>query len=487
VRRIVTGTLAYFARLGSAVARGWDAFFFTPADPTPLGLIRVAVGALAFWSLLVYGLDLRDYFGSDGWADPNAWSGLRPNGHGDEPGYGWSFWLFVPDSMLRPAWVLGLAVLAMFPAGLFSRVTAVLAWAVVVSTAHRAPVSLFGFDQMVSTWLLYLAATGASGQSVSLDRFLARWGSTRAEFARRRTDARRAVSLSPPTGVPTATVSANLGLRLIQLHLCLIYGMAGLAKLQGPGWWNGLAIWGTLASGEFNLIDFTWLAAFPWLLNVMTHAAVAIEVTYPVLVWVPVLRPLVLAGALALHLAIGLTAPGLAEFALAMAAANLAFVPGVWLRSLVTGRDPSRSGPAGKVLYDGACPRCRASMALVTAADPDRLIEPVDLTAVDVSAVHPGLTREACLKAMHLVRSDGSVAAGFDAVAGIARWLPLFWPLGAFGSLPGVAGVGRRVYNWVAANRARDVPCTDTTCGLHPPSKGGRPDRERTPTSADGR
>ena len=44
-----------------------------------------------------------------------------------------------------------------------------------------------------------------------------------------------------------------------------------------------------------------------------------------------------------------------------MIAANLAFVSGPWLRSLVAGRDVDQ--PAGRVLYDGACPRCRASMA----------------------------------------------------------------------------------------------------------------------------
>ena len=37
------------------------------------------------------------------------------------------------------------------------------------------------------------------------------------------------------------------------------------------------------------------------------------------------------------------------------------------------------------------CPRCRASMALITAADPDHVVEPVDLTAVDVSTVHAEL------------------------------------------------------------------------------------------------
>ena len=44
-----------------------------------------------------------------------------------------------------------------------------------------------------------------------------------------------------------------------------------------------------------------------------------------------------IAGAVILHLGIALVAPGLTEFGLAMIAANLAFVSGAWLRSLVTG------------------------------------------------------------------------------------------------------------------------------------------------------
>ena len=87
-----------------------------------------------------------------------------------------------------------------------------------------------------------------------------------------------------------------------------------------------------------------------------------------------------LAGVVAMHLGIAVMSPGLTEFALAMLAANLAFVSGAWLRGLVTG--PTQ--PALRVLFDGACPRCRASMALITAADPDHVVEPIDLTAVDV-------------------------------------------------------------------------------------------------------
>ena len=111
-----------------------------------------------------------------------------------------------------------------------------------------------------------------------------------------------------------------------------------------------------------------------------------------------------IAGAVVLHLGIAIVAPGLTEFGLAMIAANLAFCSAAWVRSLVSGSDQ----PALRVLFDGACPRCRASMALVTAADPDRVLEPIDLTAVDVATLHPALTKQACMESMHVISRTGA-------------------------------------------------------------------------------
>jgi predicted DCC family thiol-disulfide oxidoreductase YuxK len=457
LRRLLKESLAYPSVLCTTAWRGWNAFFFAPADPTSLGLIRIAVGLLAFWSLLVFGLDLRDYFGSAGWADPDAIHNL---GHP----LAWSFWFLVPDDWLRPVWIICLAMIALFSMGMFSRVTSLLTWIVVVSTVRRVPIALYGFDQIVSALTFYLAVTGASGQAVSLDRFRRRWRQTRVAAARApRPHATSGRGARDEPGAPVASVGANLALRLIQLHVIIIYCMAGLAKVQGPSWWNGTAIWKTMTTGEFVAFDFTALAAWPWLVNFVTHASLALELLYPVLVWVKIVRPLMLAGVVALHVGIAIMSPGLTEFALVMIVANVAFVSGGWLRGLVTGK----SQPDLRVLYDGACPRCRASMALIKAADPDRMIEPVDLTAVDVSRVHHRLTPEICMRTMHVVSTTGRITTGFDAMRSVAGRLPLFWPLAAIGFLPGVAWSGRRVYNRFAANRSRDVPCTDEVCGIH--------------------
>jgi len=115
-------------------------------------------------------------------------------------------------------------------------------------------------------------------------------------------------------------------------------------------------------------------------------------------------------------------------------------------------------------------------MALIASADPDHVALPVDLTTVDVRSIHPSLTREDCMRSMHVVSSKGRVSSGFDGMRALAAWLPLFWPLAIIGYLPGVAWIGRRVYNRFAATRPRDVPCTDEVCGIH----------SRTPPTAHG-
>ena len=321
---------------------------------------------------------------------------------------------------------------------------------------------------MISPLTLYLAVTGAGGQAVSLDRFLRRWRQSRAAAAGASpprvggTGPSRRVAPDEP-GIPAPTISANLALRLIQLHLVVIYAMAALGKLQGPSWWDGTATWKTMTSGEFVTGDFTWMAGWPVLINVLTHATLALELLYPIVIWVGIARPLVLAGVVAMHAGIAVMSPGLTEFTLAMLTANLAFVSGSWLRGMATGRDR----PALRVLFDGACPRCRASMALVTAADAGDTVEPIDLTAVDVRSVHPRLTNEACLRSMHAVSASGRVTSGFDAIRSIGAYLPLFWPIAAIAHIPGIASIGRSVYNQIAATRPRDVPCTDETCEIH--------------------
>jgi hypothetical protein len=310
--------IGYFQDLGVSAVKAWDRFFFTPADPTTLGLIRILLGSLLLWDIAVLGIDLHDYFGSTGWIGPEA---VRQY-FAEQAPHAWSLWFHVPDRWLVPTWVCCLCVVFLFTIGFATRITAALAWAIAVSTVRRAPVALFGFDYMIATWTFYLAVFGAGGQALSVDRLLGPM--------RRRA---RASSMGMRDFGPAPSISANLTLRAIQLHLAFIYGAAGLSKLMGTEWWNGTAIQMIMLTPEFRRFDLVWLAAYPGLLAIATHAGLFLEICYPVLIWIRKLRPLVIGAMVLLHAGNDLML-GLTEFGLTMVAVNLSFVSGERLRGL---------------------------------------------------------------------------------------------------------------------------------------------------------
>ncbi len=165
---------------------------------------------------------------------------------------------------------------------------------------------------------MYLAV-GPCGAAYSLDRL---WLSRQAaKFGR-----------VLPTIQPS--VGANIAIRLIQLHMCVIYAFAGTSKLMGPSWWDGTAMWQAFASLEYQSLDMTWLAHWPRTVNFLTHLTILWEVYYCALIWPHRLRPWMLALAVPLHLGIGVCL-GMMTFGIVMLVGNLAFVPPVVVRGVL--------------------------------------------------------------------------------------------------------------------------------------------------------
>ncbi len=311
----------YLRELYAAIVAGWNRFWFTPADPATLGLIRLLAGLLLFYTHLVWSLDLEGFFGPQGWLPRAA----------QDAAYGpenrellWSHLNHVQSTaLLWVTHVAALVIFAMFAAGLFSRVTSVLAWLVTVSYAHRVmPTALFGLDDINAMLAMYLMI-GPSGDCFSVDA----WRSRRKG---------RGGKCAQPT------VSANISIRLIQLHMCVIYLFSALGKLMGETWWDGSAMWLAFANYEYQSIDMTWLATYPVVLSLMAHATVAWELSYSALVWPRLTRPLVVALSIPIHLGIGVFL-GMMTFGLAMIIGNLAFVS-PWIVRSVFDRNPKPGG-----------------------------------------------------------------------------------------------------------------------------------------------
>jgi hypothetical protein len=162
-----------------------------------------------------------------------------------------------------------------------------------------------------------------------VDRLLARYRATRLAL--------RNHLPVPDLGRPEPRISANLALRLMQIHVCIIYVVAGVSKLQGELWWNGNAVWATMANYEFSPVRFqlyadfiAWLPKHRWLWETVTTAlsygTVVFEIGFPFLVWNMRLRWIMLVGAILFHLSIAFFM-GLDTFGLMMLTLVLSFVP----------------------------------------------------------------------------------------------------------------------------------------------------------------
>jgi hypothetical protein len=440
--------------------RAWEDFWFKPADPSILALIRILCGLIVVYTLFVYSFKLQEFMGEHAWHDlalrmdtvreqpvrtnPLNWANggllpqpkdkfeydyvmsyreewtypppppypkdekeanylndfrrqhkidLRMNGitpsmkeadreyaeryfkkwktpppayaqskeeedsinayiarHGVDPRMVYavgssvfSLWFHVLDPQaMAIVHVCIVVIAALFTVGFCTRITSALLWFASLSYIHRNPTMLFGVDTMMTILLLYLAI-GPSGAAYSIDNMIRKWwvqakpGVVLGWYRFWRLPTPAAVAPAAPVpDVPEPSVSANVAIRLLQIHVCIIYLMAGLSKLLGQAWWSGGAIWMTIANYEFAPMQFE---AYMWFLRQLGSYqllydafntggglfTLAFEIGYAFLIWRPRLRWVFLAGAILLHGGIGLLM-GLKTFSLMMLVMNMAFL-----------------------------------------------------------------------------------------------------------------------------------------------------------------
>ena len=139
--------------------------------------------------------------------------------------------------------------------GFHTRLSAFLAWGLHLSLVTSGFASYYGVDQLANTFLFYLLLfpSGRAGRSRS----------------RRRRDE------TIPVGC----------LRVMQIHLCVIYLAAGLDKAMGSQWWNGEAIWQTVSQPIFSTFDLSWLARHSWIPMLAGWGTLVVEIGYAFLIW----------------------------------------------------------------------------------------------------------------------------------------------------------------------------------------------------------
>lgn len=341
----------YFRGLVDAGTDGWNRFWFSTVDVAPLAVIRILIGMLLVYSHVIWALNSEAFFGTTAWLSSDAVAAIQSDGFAVS-----ALWWFDESPMLMAVvHVVAIVNALMLTVGLWSRVAAPMAFLLTASFANRNPAALYGFDQVLGFVTLYLSVNPGHGW-LSLDSWR--------KFRRRRDFDGRNRSATSWLHVRESSVSANIATRLIQLHLCLIYLVAGLAKLKGTAWWSGVAFWGAIGNQEYQTLDMTWLVDWPVIVSLLTLSAVAWEISYSALVWNRWARPLVLTYGVMVHAGIALCF-GMMTFGLSMIVANVAFVSPIVIRSLIqrNGLDPAET-ESGRRSANRV--QARRSMATVT-------------------------------------------------------------------------------------------------------------------------
>jgi hypothetical protein len=161
----------YCQELSSRWGAAWNRFWFTPADPYGLCVMRIFAGLLAGWYLLSLSSDLVIWLGPDGLLPIATVQEMTAESDGYWNGRASYFYAFDAPGPLWIAHILGLGVVLVFLVGWWTPVTSKLALVVVLAYVHRAPMIIGQFEPVLTMMLAYLCLAPC-GRCLSVDSWL---------------------------------------------------------------------------------------------------------------------------------------------------------------------------------------------------------------------------------------------------------------------------------------------------------------------------
>lgn len=271
-------------------------FFHEPASATPLAAFRIGVTAVLLVQALCLAGDVDALYG------PTAnvrWDVLDPADgatsiHPLAPRVRTVAALLTPlniaaDHAARATFVVyGLALFALL-LGWRTRPAAIVAWLTHLALNNAAAATIYGVDMFAHIALFYCVVFPV-GANLSLD-------------ARGR--------LALPTAMN------RLSIRVLQLHLCIVYLSSAIEKGMGPQWWNGEAVWRSVTLPGLSQVDMTWLATVQWVAVLAGWGTLAVEAAYAFLIWPRRTRAAMALATIGMHLGIGVVM-GLTSFSALM-------------------------------------------------------------------------------------------------------------------------------------------------------------------------
>jgi hypothetical protein len=279
-------------------------FLFPPETDTWLAVLRIGLGLQVAAYTLFLRSDWHYLFASSG-------KGLvgREVGEAiasfDSPLIPKLSWLITlgrtvnmsEETVLSVAWACLLSAGCFLLLGLFCRPAAIVAWFLHLCVAESGGLFAYGADSFMTTALFYLMLSPLPDR-YSFDNWVAKTK-------------------------PKNPQALGFWRRVLQVHLCFVYFIGGLAKCLGNGWWDGSNLWRALIRPPFTVVPPDVLVRFKYALPVLGISICLLEVSYPIFIWIKKTRRIWLGCILAMHAGIGLLM-GLYLFALVMIVMNVA-------------------------------------------------------------------------------------------------------------------------------------------------------------------
>ncbi|MCY1044059.1 hypothetical protein OV208_22270 [Corallococcus sp. bb12-1] len=296
----------------STLAGAWAAFTAWQSQPRYLmgaSLFRLVAGAAVLIEYLINYSQRRYLFGPSGlWPYETFVAEMAHTRNFSV--YAWS----ASPLFFEVCYHLGILVAVLWMVGWRARWLTPFQWVFLWSLHQRFPGIWDGGDNIIHLILVYACFADVSAH-FSLD----------AE--------RRAKGPAAPEGVepgPWAKVGAmfhNTAMVAFAVQISLVYGLAGLYKVQGGVWQDGTALYYAFRSGQFVIPGVTeWIYRDAFVVTALSYCTVAFQVAFPFLLFLnPYSRRLAVVMGFTFHVGIALVL-GLVTFSLFMTSVDLALM-----------------------------------------------------------------------------------------------------------------------------------------------------------------
>ena len=234
-------------------------FFLCQVSVKGTKIFKAALLSIALLSYLLFWGETAKWFSNEGIISPEI-------AHRNFNPYSWSVF-FVNDSpeIVSYCYYLLLITLVMGIFNILPRVTAIISTILMISFYNRNPF-VFNAGDMSLNFMMICACF---------------------------------INTKRPVAAP---------FRFIQIQICLMYFFAAFSKTSGQGWMSGEYVFWMInfpGRGYIDSVDF--FRSYPALVNLMTYSVLAIEMSFPFLVWIPGLTVWMVGAAVMMHLGIDLT------------------------------------------------------------------------------------------------------------------------------------------------------------------------------------